>query len=341
MTSHNLKVRILSPFDDKIELMAQLLKDEASVELRPIEQASQTKVSVLLVDRKFSLIVELKDDAKRSSLEAIGLATYSNSPATVLSYVSIFESLWRQSELYEKLKIHDKLQNEFITMAAHELRTPIQPVLALSQHLLSHDTSLDFKERQQYLDIIVRNAVRLQHLTEDILDITKIETHSLQLKMEPTDVNQVILKSIQDAQDQLDKKEIKLQFTYSKINREPNLVKADRRRLAQVMANLLNNSIKFTPKGEIYVTVKREAGFLLVQIKDTGSGIDPKVMGNLFSKFVSKSVTGTGLGLYISRGIVEAHGGNIRAENNSDSKGASFTFSLPVINQDNNNKYFL
>jgi signal transduction histidine kinase len=204
--------------------------------------------------------------------------------------------------------------------------------------LLSHDTSLDFKERQQYLDIIVRNAVRLQHLTEDILDITKIETHSLQLKMEPTDVNQVILKSIQDAQDQLDKKEIKLQFTYSKINREPNLVKADRRRLAQVMANLLNNSIKFTPKGEIHVTVKREAGFVLVQIKDTGSGIDPKVMGNLFSKFVSKSVTGTGLGLYISRGIVEAHGGNIRAENNSDSKGASFTFSLPVINQDSNNK---
>jgi two-component system, OmpR family, sensor histidine kinase VicK len=340
MSSHNLKVRILSPFDDKIELMAQLLKDEASVEVRPIEQASQTKVSVLLVDRKFSLIVELKDDAKESSLEAIGLATYSNSPATVLSYVSIFESLWRQSELYEKLKIHDKLQNEFITMAAHELRTPIQPVLALSQHLLSHDTSLDFKERQQYLDIIVRNAVRLQHLTEDILDITKIETHSLQLKMEPTDVNQVILKSIQDAQDELDKKEIKLQFT-SKINREANLVKADRRRLAQVMANLLNNSIKFTPKGEIHVTVKREAGFVLVQIRDTGSGIDPEVMGNLFSKFVSKSVTGTGLGLYISRGIVEAHGGNIRAENNSDSKGASFTFSLPAINQDSNNKYFL
>jgi two-component system, OmpR family, sensor histidine kinase VicK len=340
MSSHNLKVRILSPFDDKIELMAQLLKDEASVEVRPIEQASQTKVSVLLVDRKFSLIVELKDDAKESSLEAIGLATYSNSPATVLSYVSIFESLWRQSELYEKLKIHDKLQNEFITMAAHELRTPIQPVLALSQHLLSHDTSLDFKERQEYLDIIVRNAVRLQHLTEDILDITKIETHSLQLKMEPTDVNQVILKSIQDAQDELDKKEIKLQFT-SKINREPNLVKADRRRLAQVMANLLNNSIKFTPKGEIHVTVKREAGFVLVQIRDTGSGIDPEVMGNLFSKFVSKSVTGTGLGLYISRGIVEAHGGSIRAENNSDSKGASFTFSLPAINQDSNNKYFL
>ena len=199
--SHNAKVRILSPFDEKIVQMAQVLKDEAGVEVRPMEQVSQTKVSVLLVDRKFSLVVELKDDAMESSLQAIGLATYSNSPATVLSYVSIFESLWRQSELYEKLKIHDKLQNEFISMAAHELRTPIQPVLALSQHLLAHDTSIDFKERQHYLDIIVRNAIRLQHLTEDILDITKIETHSLQLKMEPIDVNQVILKSVQDVQE--------------------------------------------------------------------------------------------------------------------------------------------
>ena len=138
---------------------------------------------------------------------------------------------------------------------------------------------------------------------------------------------------------QLDKKQIKLQFTYSKTNREPDLVNGDRRRLAQVMANLLNNSIKFTPKGEIHVGVKREDGFVLVQIRDTGSGIDPEVMGNLFSKFVSKSVTGTGLGLYISKGIVEAHGGNIRAENNSDSKGASFTFSLPVMNQDRSSSY--
>ena len=93
----NVKVRILTPFDDKIEQIGQPLKEEFGVEIRRIEQVSQTKVSVLLVDAKFSLIVELKDDAKESSLEAIGLATYSNSPATVLSHVSIFESLWRQS----------------------------------------------------------------------------------------------------------------------------------------------------------------------------------------------------------------------------------------------------
>ncbi len=182
--SHNVKARILTPFDDKIKQIEQLLKDEAGIEIRPIEQTSRTKVSVLLVDRKFSLVVELKDDVKESSQETIALATYSNSPATVFSYVSIFESLWRQSELYEKLKVHDKLQNEFISMAAHELRTPIQPVLALAQHLLSQDSYLDVKLTQQYLDIIVRNAIHLQQLTEDILDITKIERHSLRLKIE-------------------------------------------------------------------------------------------------------------------------------------------------------------
>jgi two-component system, OmpR family, sensor histidine kinase VicK len=223
-------------------------------------------------------------------------------------------------------------------MAAHELRTPIQPVLALSQHMLSNPY-IDVKERQHYLDIIVRNAVRLQHLTEDILDITKIETRSLKLKTEPFDVNQVILKSIQDAEEQLDKKtKIKFQFMFSQKGEEANLVKGDRRRLAQVMANLLNNSIKFTPKGEIRVNAKRKDQFIFVQIRDTGSGIDPEIMGNLFSKFASKSVTGTGLGLFISKGIIEALGGSIWAENNSDSKGASFTFRLPliIINQDSN-----
>ena len=227
-------------------------------------------------------------------------------------------------------------------MAAHELRTPIQPVLALSQHLLSQGSSMDDKERQQYLEIIVRNAVRLQHLTEDILDISKIETQSLQLRMKVIDFNQVILKSIQDVQDQLDKKKIKLQYTYSRNTRKANLVKVDRRRLAQVMANLLNNSIKFTTEGEIHVNAKREGDFVFIQVKDTGSGIDPEVMVNLFSKFVSKSVTGTGLGLYISKGIVEAHGGRIEAKNNTDSKGASFTFSLPLVNQaDSNDKTFV
>src|SRR6266511_2877872 len=172
-------VKSLVPFDEQITQLETLFHEEKGFEIRKMEEGSQTTVSVMVVDRKFSLVVELKDDAKQNSVEAIGLGTYSNSTATVLSYISIFQSLWNQSALYEKLKIHDRLQNEFISMAAHELRSPIQPILALSQHLLSQDVTLEQDQRLRYLDIIVRNAARLQQLTEDILDSTKIEMRSL------------------------------------------------------------------------------------------------------------------------------------------------------------------
>ncbi len=332
---HGVQVRILTPFDDKIRQLEQKPKKEGGFEIRDIEDASRIRVSVLIVDRRFSLVVELNDDAKESSLDAIGPATYSNSAATVLSYASIFESLWNQSELYKKVKVHDRLRNEFISMAAHELRTPIQPVLALSQHLLSQDSTLDAEQRKQYLEIIVRNAIRLQQLTEDILDITKIESRSLQLKLEQFNVNEIVLRSIQDAKGRLESSKVKMNFDFSE--NETNFVSGDRRRLGQVMTNLLDNSINYTSGGNIDVFIERSKEgsrandqFVLIQIRDTGVGIDPQIMDKLFSKFATKSVTGTGLGLFISKGIVEAHGGAIWAENNAAGTGACFGFKLPL-----------
>ena len=137
--------------------------------------------------------------------------------AMVNTYASFFESLWNQSELYKKVKTHDRLQNEFISMAPHELRTPIQPILALSQHLYSQDSVLDAKERKEYLEIIVRNAIRLQQLTEGILDITKIERHSLQLKLEQIDFNEIVPKSIQDAKGSFDNNKVKINCHFSKM----------------------------------------------------------------------------------------------------------------------------
>ena len=135
-------------------------------------------------------------------------------------------------------------------MAAHELRTPIQPILALSQHLLSQDSALDVKQRKEYLEIIVRNAIRLQQLTEDILDITKIERRSLQLKLEQINFNEIVLSSIQDVNGSLDNNsKVKINCHFSED--ETNLVKGDRQRLSQVMTNLLNNSIKYTSEGKI------------------------------------------------------------------------------------------
>ena len=334
--SQGIQVRILTPFDDKIMQIEQDLKNEKGFEIRDIEEGSRTRVSILIVDRRFSLVVELNDDAKESSLEAIGPATYSNGEAMVNTYASFFDSLWKLSELHEKVKTHERLQNEFISMAAHELRTPIQPILALSQHLFSQDSALNANQRKEYLEIVVRNAIRLQQLTENILDITKIERRSLQLKLEQINFNEIVLSSIQDAKGILDnnsKVEINCHFSED----ETNLVKGDRQRLSQVMTNLLNNSIKYTSEGKIDVFIERsKAGsrsndqFVIIRVRDTGVGIDPQMMDKLFSKFGTKSETGTGLGLFISKGIVEAHGGGIWAENNVDGTGACFAFHLPL-----------
>jgi two-component system sensor histidine kinase VicK len=326
-------VKILAPFDEQIAQLETLSRKERGFDIRRIEEGSETTVSVMVVDKKFSLAIELKDDSKENTVEAIGLGTYSNSTATVLSYVSVFQTLWNQSALYEKLKIHDILQNEFICMAAHELRTPIQPILALGQHLLSQEVTLKQDLKIRYLDIIVRNAVRLQQLTEDILDSTKIEMRSLQLKLEEIDIRELVIQSVQDAKDRQEAPYNQLRLHFNEY--EKNVVKGDRRRLAQVMTNLLNNSMKFTSRGKIDVSiftvrVKGDPKSVLIQVRDTGSGIDPRMVGKLFTKFSTRSLTGTGLGLFISKGIIEAHGGAIWAENNPACAGATLTIKLPL-----------
>src|SRR5215203_4461305 len=239
---------------------------------------------------------------------------------------------------YEKLKESDKMKNEFINIAAHELRTPILPILGISQILRP---KVNDKERE-YMDVIIRNAKRLQRLAENILDVTKIESQSLKLNKERFNLNDVITNTIDDIilntvfknkknNDEGDN--IKLKYRPKNI-----FVEADRVRMTQVMSNLLNNSIKFTKEGggSISINTEKEDNHILVSVKDTGTGIDPEILPQLFSKFVTKSFQGTGLGLFISKGIIEAHGGKIWAVSNNNiiandgEKGATFFFTLPV-----------
>ncbi|MFL6347508.1 MAG: ATP-binding protein [Nitrososphaeraceae archaeon] len=374
-SERNVKIRILTPKDDRIDKIVQELLQEQRqeqrlrqqqqqkrrIDIRYIEPALQTKVTVLVVDRKFSLSVELKDDTKNNSFEAIGLATYSNSAPTVLSYTSIFESLWTQTELYEQLKVHDKMQNEFINIAAHELRTPIQPILGLSQVLQSKiKNNNNTIEYQELVDTIARNAKRLQRLTEDILDVTKIESRTLKLNKVKFDINEKIRNVINDIKSKED--EIKISFDEPKI--DPIVVEADKLRIYEVISNLLTNSIMSTKKSigdrssgyesveddvsnitiSVFTAIKKlnnntyekdsiTHDEVIISIRDRGTGIDPDIQDKLFSKFVTKSDTGSGLGLYISKGIVEAHGGKIWAENNTNVKGATFAFSLPIVDK--------
>jgi signal transduction histidine kinase len=199
-------------------------------------------------------------------------------------------------------------------------------------------------EQQELLDVTIRNAKRLQHLTEGILDVAKIERQSLNLKYESFNLNDIITNAIDD---------ITINIASSKKSRQGNVIKlayqphnifieSDKARITQVISNLLNNAVKFTEakvnegEGRGIININAEKvndGQVIVSIKDTGSGIDPEIMPRLFEKFVSKSYQGTGLGLFISKSIVEAHGGKVWAKNNPDGKGATFTFCLPLNKQ--------
>jgi signal transduction histidine kinase len=301
---------------------------QKDIDIRFIKQAESSMATCLVVDRNFSLVMEIRDDLKETFDESIGLSVYSTSKAGVLSYVSIFESLWSQTELYEQLKVHDKMQKEFINVAAHELRTPIQPILGLSE-VLQHQ----IKDNEQHIlvDVISRNAKRLQRLTEDILDITRIESQSLNLKKEIFNLNEIIMSILAEYESRTgSKNNVKITFA----SKGDFIVQGDRGRLAQVLSNIISNAIKFTQEGNIDISLERlrDGKDVILSVKDTGSGIDPDIMPRLFTKFATKSHIGTGLGLYISKSIVEAHGGRLWAENNPDVRGATFSFAIPLAN---------
>jgi signal transduction histidine kinase len=309
-----------------------------------------------VVDRKESLVIEIKDDLKEIFSDSVGFGTYSNSYATVLSYVSIFESFWSYSEVVEKLKESEELQKDFIRLAAHELKNPIQPLLSLSDILKS---KIKDTEYCKMLNIINRNAKKLKQLTNDILDVTKIETKNLSLSKDLFDLNELIYNIVEDYRNQVDSRYVSLSYTFdnyygcdkTKLEGNDDFSKntslylasftpslsifVDKSRLIQVISNLLDNAIRFTKQGSIDVIVKKrdDDKEIIINIKDTGSGIDSEIFPRLFTKFATKSDKGTGLGLYISKNIIEAHGGNIWAKNNENGKGATFSFSLPLVNQ--------
>jgi signal transduction histidine kinase len=227
----------------------------------------------------------------------------------------------------ERLKIHDKMQQEFINIASHEMKTPTQAILGYSKLIQRHP-----EKREGMIEAIARNASRLQRLTNDILDVTRIETQSLKLNKERVNLNELVSDIIEDYRNEIEKgnKDVKLLHEPQDQIIE---VEADKNRLTQVISNLLSNAIKFTKEGTVRVSEQVKDSKALVSIKDTGQGIDPEIFPRLFLKFAAKSETGTGLGLFISKSIVEAHGGKIWAENNTDydgKKGAVFTFSIPL-----------
>jgi two-component system sensor histidine kinase VicK len=345
------KIRLLIPDGEQIEQTVNELKSAVpEVNVRIADKSLQTKITILVVDRRELMTWELKDDNIEDPYEAGGLATYSNNKSIALSYATIFKSLWRQTELYEELKeskeklqttndqlkVHDKMQKEFINVAAHELRTPIQPILGLTEFVYSKITDTNQRE---LLTAVIRNVKRLQQLTEDILDVTRIESKSLKLKKEQFGLNDVISSVAEDYRRQIQESGSNIKLLYQPLE-ETVITEVDKTRIAQVISNLISNAIKFTKEGSILVKVqkrtheeeeKEDNQEAIVSVRDTGMGIDSEILPRLFSKFATKSFQGTGLGLFISKNIIEAHGGRMWAENNTDGeKGATFYFTLPL-----------
>ena len=309
---------------------------------------------ILLVDDARFLRFELKEPRADQFAQAIGSVVYSNSKISIDSTRSFFELLWNERILNEQLKTNDKIQKEFINIASHEIRTPTQAIIALSDLLQTHP-----EKRDEIIQGIKRNAIRLQRLTNDILDVTRIESQTLQLNKELFNLNELISNILEDYKNQVNNTMVQLIFKNIKMENGSSsiFVEGDKYRLSQVICNILDNAIRFTKEGTISISIKKrikrggdevitensdkqkqeeqEEQEAVVTLEDTGTGIHSEILSRLFSKFATKSnVGGTGLGLFISKSIVEAHGGRIRGENYTydGKKGARFIFTIPLNN---------
>ncbi len=255
----------------------------------------------------------------------------------------------------------DELQKDFIRIAAHELRNPIQPILAISELLKSSVKSkelvnssqiqVDRQEINDYIDSLIRNSRKLLSLTNSVLDLTRIETNSLTLRKETVDLRLFLIEQVIEYENQYitkvenvdlhiitNHRRCKTRLDYSQLNnseiQSSLLVNLDKSRISQVIYNLLDNAFKFTNKYDA-VLITLGKGFIngqkwmVVSVCDSGKGIDMEMLPKLFTKFTTRSEKGIGLGLFITKSIIESHGGRIWAKNNLDGKGATFTFILP------------
>lgn len=319
-------VKILTNIDERNQQIVERLR-AANVEIRQIRSWNQkAMIKLVVVDKSESLAMEIKDGFSESFEKAVKLATVTNHYPTVLANNAVFENLWEHVELYQKLEQETKMKEEFINIAAHELRTPVVPIM-LSAEVLLDGVSKD----QKNVEAILRNANRLNKLSQDILDASRFSGNYFTLKKELIDIKQLVRNAILDNYPDM------LQYSGKRLvlEIEPGdklEANVDPSRIKQALTNLLDNAVKFTEQGTVAIRVGKEADNAIVSVIDTGTGIDPSIKDRLFGRFVTRSEkkTGIGLGLFICKGIIEAHGGTINGRNNENGKGATFTFTLPL-----------
>jgi two-component system sensor histidine kinase VicK len=358
-------VKIICPLSKENSQIRKKITDNApDINLL---HSTNSRHGMYIVDRIKFLRVELVKPEAENFLDAIGFAVYSNNERSTELFRWMFELLWNERMVNEKSKRDDKIQDEFINIAAHELRSPAQSIFGYTELMLTDPEYRELDKKEGYLDAIYRNSLRLTNLTAELLDISRIENQTLRLYKQEFKLNDVILSVIQDIQKQRQGqtsgviKDSGARIIYSSKlpkplkneeqstgsfddnnNFDDIFVEADKERIIQVLINLLDNALKFTNKSDAISVVveatednKSNNAEVIIRIKDSGVGIDTEILPLLFTKFCTKPppisrIRGTGLGLYICKWIVEAHGGRIWAYNNTHDKGATFSFSLPL-----------
>ena len=361
-----LKIRFLIPFDKALDEITQKFRQYKGILINYVDEIKEYSIDrsvLLIIDKKVSIIIGINEqddinnnkdgDKNNSLLKSKSIFLYNKddndaSKSAVFSHITAFEIIWNQAETKKMLENADKAKEDFINICAHELRSPIQPILGLS--ILVKNKISDANQLEM-LDVIIRNAKRLKRLADDLLEVTKIESNSIKLDKEKFNLNDFVNDVLIDYSDKILKEDFNNNYTLSIIKSIPSdivfFVNVDKDRLTQVIFNILNNAVrasgdaihdgnleKVTIQFSLTQIATKE---IQISVKDMGAGIDAQILSKLFNKFITKSGKGIGLGLFIAKSIIESHGGRIWAENNKEEKGATFYFTLPVLTQSQRN----
>lgn len=353
-----IKVKVIIPLKKAMDNeIREIVSKYPFIEFRFLPFTTFFLIGTAIIDRQKIISFEVKNDTKKSYFGAIRLCLFIESKSTALSFGTLFENLWKQTELYKQLQSIERLQNDFINIASHELRTPIQSIMGFAE-ILRRDQ--DLSNHKEHIDAIRRNAIRIKELSNRLIEVTQIDNKLLKLKSETFDFKALILEVIKEQNrrriDKFRSPSIDLKCIYrsdskwhyltNSPNQIPILITGDRIRLSQVLTNLIDNAyqaislakdgqsrtviIKIEKVIHLASTTTTPKRWLVISVVDSGIGIHPDLVPRLFAKFTTNSSNGLGLGLYFSKEIVRDHGGKIWAKNNKNGKGSTVSFKLPL-----------
>jgi len=369
---NNPKIRIIIPQDKEIDDIIQGIRQNKNTHVRNISGINDIfmdKAIFIIIDKKTSIIIKTGDQVNNDDCDGdnknrdfspkkemvFSYSRYDNETdngQVVFSHIAAFEMIWKLTGALQKVTNNDQVKEDFVNICAHELRSPIQPILGLS--ILVKNKITDANQRE-ILDVIIRNARRLKRLADDLLEVTKIESNLIKLDKEKFNLNDFLNETLFDYETKVSKEENNDNNTHFNIIKSiPDeivfSVDADKDRLIQVIHNILNNAVRARSDENNNNDLDNEAIYfslrlnneneVQISVKDRGSGIDDEILSDLFTKFITKSGKGIGLGLFIAKNIIEAHDGKIWATNNNDGKGATFYFTLPIIMKSTRNVKF-